>query len=319
MIDVVVQKRWKEAEDIVSFHLAAANGSPLPNFEAGAHIDLVLPNGMTRQYSLCNPGENQFYQITVLKDANSRGGSEFIHNHVQNGFQLRISEPRNLFALEKNAQRSLLIAGGIGITPLLAMSETLAHQQAEFELHYCTRSRTRTAFLEQLNASSYANRVHLYFDDEGTKFDIASLLSNPQKENQQKDTHIYVCGPSGFMDYVIQFANNAGWSNDKIHREYFSNDLETEEENKSFEIKIKSTGQVLLVESDERVIDVLENNGFYIPVSCEEGVCGTCLTPVLEGEPEHRDKFLTEEEHAANDQFTPCCSRSISSRLMLDL
>ena len=177
MIDVLVAARHDEALDICSFELAAADASPLPAFSAGAHIDVHLANGLVRQYSLCNhPAERHRYLIGVLKDPASRGGSSSLHQQLEVGTRLRISEPRNLFALEHAARRSLLFAGGIGITPLLSMAEQLAHSGADFQLHYCARSAQRAAFVQRLQASPFAERVSLHFDEQpDTALDIAPV------------------------------------------------------------------------------------------------------------------------------------------------
>ena len=196
MIDVVVVSRNNEAQDICSFELARVDGQALPAFSAGAHIDVYLPDGVVRQYSLCNhPEERHRYLIGVLNDPASRGGSRCLHEHIQKGARLQISEPRNLFPLAHEARRSLLFAGGIGITPILCMAEQLAHSGADFELHYCARSSERAAFVERLKGASFADRVHLYFDEQAdSRLDAARVLANPQP-----DVHLYVCGPSGFM------------------------------------------------------------------------------------------------------------------------
>lgn len=316
MIEVVVTSRNNEALDICSYELRGAQGSALPGFSAGAHIDVHLPNGLVRQYSLCNhPRESHRYLIGVLKDGASRGGSQSLHEQVQCGDTLQISAPRNLFALVPDATRSLLFAGGIGITPILSMAEHLASMGADFELHYCARSSERAAFLERLKMSPFADRVRVHFDEiADSRLQAATLLANPQAGH-----HLYVCGPSGFMQHVLDTATSLGWSDEHLHREYFAAaPLDTSADG-TFSIKLSSSGQVFEIAADKSVVQVLESHGIEIPVSCEQGVCGTCLTRVLEGVPDHRDLFLTEDEQAANDQFTPCCSRARSALLVLDL
>ena len=196
MIDVVVVSRNNEAQGICTYELASTDGSALPAFSAGSHIDVHLPGGLIRQYSLCNhPDEQHRYLIGVLKDPASRGGSQSLHEQINSGDCLRISEPRNLFPLAHEARRSLLFAGGIGITPILCMAERLAHNGADFELHYCARSGERAAFVERLRNSSFADRVFMHFDEQPeTAMNAAQVLANPQP-----DTHLYVCGPGGFM------------------------------------------------------------------------------------------------------------------------
>ncbi|UTW12228.1 PDR/VanB family oxidoreductase [Marinobacterium rhizophilum] len=317
MIEVLVVSKKAAADDICVFELARPNGAALPPFSAGAHIDVQLPSGIIRQYSLCNhPNESHRYEIGVLKDPASRGGSLAMHDQVSEGDRIQISEPRNHFPLVHEAKRSLLFAGGIGVTPILCMAERLAHAGADFDMHYCTRSPARTAFIERIQASSFADRVKFHFDDgdAAQKLDAASLLATPTA-----GTHLYVCGPGGFMEHVLKTAEALGWPAEQVHREYFAAAAVDHSSDGSFEIKLSSTGQVLEIPADKTVIEVLEAHDIEIPFSCESGVCGTCLTRVLEGEPDHRDYFLTEAEKAKNDQFTPCCSRAQSPRLVLDI
>ncbi len=317
MIDVIVKSLCREARDVLSFELARQDDEPLPAFSAGSHIDVHLPNGMVRQYSLCNhPEEHHRYQIAVLCDPNSRGGSEWIHANLKAGDRIRISEPRNLFPLAHEPSRALLFAGGIGITPILCMAERLAHIGADFELHYCARSREQAAFVERISLSPFANSVHLHFDDgaSGQRADIPALLAGAGE-----NSHLYVCGPTGFMDFVLDSARRSGWAEARLHREYFTAAPQATAGDTAFEVQLASTGVVVSVAADQSVVDALQAIGVEVPVSCEQGVCGTCLTRVLEGEPEHRDVFLTEAEQTANDQFTPCCSRAKSARLVLDL
>ncbi|WP_249672644.1 PDR/VanB family oxidoreductase [Pseudomonas abieticivorans] len=316
MIEVTVLARNDEALDICSLELAAVDGAPLPAFSAGAHIDVHLPGGLVRQYSLCNhPGERHRYLIGVLKDPASRGGSHAVHQQLQAGARLTISAPRNLFPLAENAQRSLLFAGGIGITPILCMAEHLARSGAQFELHYCARSAERAAFVERLQASPFADRVTLHFDEQpATALNAAQVLAGPHAQR-----HLYVCGPGGFMQHILDSARAQGWAEEQLHREYFAAAPTDTANDGSFKVKVASTGQVFDVAADRSVAQVLESHGVEIQLSCEQGICGTCLTRVLEGVPEHRDMYMTPAEQALNDQFTPCCSRSKTPLLVLDI
>lgn len=318
MFEVVVTNRHIEAEDVVTFELSHPSGALLPSFSAGAHIDVQVSNGLIRQYSLCNnPEERHRYQISVLREPVSRGGSIVMHTDVHTGSQLSISEPRNNFPLAHVTGRSLLFAGGIGITPILCMAERLARIGARFELHYCTRSLARTAFFERIKQSEFYDYVHHHFDDgmDEQKLQVDQLLSAPNA-----DTHLYVCGPGGFMEYVLAAANRAGWNEDNVHREYFTAPLHAEQpDDTSFYVKLGSSGQVIFVPTNCSIVQTLAANGIEVPVSCESGVCGTCLTRVLEGEPDHRDVFLTDAEHIKHDQMTLCCSRAKSRMLVLDL
>ncbi|NVO05007.1 MAG: oxidoreductase [Rhodoferax sp.] len=318
-LTVRVARKTPEALDICSFELVAADGSQLPAFTAGAHLDVHLPGGPMRQYSLCNaPGETHRYLIAVLRDAASRGGSQAMHDAVQTGQLLQISAPKNHFPLvtDAGATRSLLLAGGIGVTPILAMAEQLSAAQAAFDMHYCTRAVERTAFVQRIAASPFASSVHHHYDDGATvqKLDLQVLLSEPQA-----GVHLYVCGPRGFMDAVLRTARGQGWPENRLHYEFFSAEVVHTDSDASFEVQIASTGKIVTVPKDQSVTQALAAAGVEVLTSCEQGVCGTCLTRVLAGTPDHKDSYLTPEEQAANDQFLPCCSRAKSPLLVLDL
>jgi vanillate O-demethylase ferredoxin subunit len=313
---VRVARKTCEAEGICSYELVRVDGAPLASFEAGAHVDVHLPNNLVRQYSLCNaPGETHRYLIGVLRDAGSRGGSRAMHDDIDTGSILQISEPKNHFPLVA-AGRTLLLAGGIGVTPILAMAESLAARGAAFEMHYCARAPERAAFRKRIGASGFADRVHFHYDsgDAGQKLDLATLLTAPAP-----DTHLYVCGPQGFIDHVLGAAKAQGWPAAQLHVEYFGTAAVDTSGDRAFDVRLASTGRVITVPANKSVIAVLAEHGVDVPYSCEQGVCGTCLTRVLEGVPDHRDLYLTEQEQAANDQFTPCCSRAHTHVLVLDL
>ncbi|MDH4566580.1 oxidoreductase [Pseudomonas sp. BN414] len=317
MIELTVTRKQQEAEGVCSFELTRADGGPLPPFSAGAHIDVHLPNGQVRQYSLCNhPDERHRYLIAVLLDPASRGGSRSMHEQVAEGATIRIGEPRNLFPLEPSSGRTLLFAGGIGITPILCMAERLATAGTAFELHYCSRSPERTAFVERIRGSAFRSQVAFHFDDQG---EDQRLRAFELLGGYRAGDHLYVCGPGGFMNHVLDEARRAGWPEAGLHREYFSAEPVAGGEEGAFEVQLARDGRCFQVPAGISVADVLLEAGIDLPLSCEQGICGTCLTRVLEGEPEHRDMFLTAAEQAQNDQFTPCCSRSRSPRLVLDL
>ena len=316
---VRVARKAQEAADICSLELTSVDGAALPPFSAGSHVDVHLPGGVVRQYSLCNdPAETHRYLIAVLRDPASRGGSAAVHDAVQEGDELQISAPKNHFALAHEARHSLLLAGGIGVTPILCMAERLAVMGAAFDMHYAARSRERTAFVDRIQGSAFAERVQFHFDDgpEAQRLDLAALLAQPQP-----GTHLYVCGPKGFMDAVLSTARAAGWGEQQLHWEFFSAGADTAPRtgDEAFEVQLASSGRVITVAPDRTVTQALAEAGVEVLVSCEQGVCGTCLTRVLQGTPDHRDMYLTPEEQAANDQFTPCCSRAKSARLVLDL
>lgn len=317
VLPVRVSRRWTEAVDIVAFEFVACDGRPLPAFSAGSHIDVHIKTGMVRQYSLCNdPSEEHRYQIAVLKDPGSRGGSVHMHEQIHEGLELIISAPRNHFELAHGSRQNLLIAGGIGVTPILCMAERLFAIGARFDMHYCTRSPERTAFHNRLAQSQFSERVH-YHHDEGAqskRLDIRSLL-----RDRDRQEHLYVCGPKGFIDAVLTAARSQGWAEARLHYEFFGALPSHTAGDRAFQVQLASSGRLVHVDKEESVVQALARAGIDVRVSCEQGVCGTCITRVLEGVPEHRDCYFTPDEQAANDQFTPCCSRAKSPRLVLDL
>lgn len=311
---VRVAARRSEADGIVGFEFVDVHGRDLPPFEAGAHIDVYVPGGLVRQYSLCNaPGERHRYQIAVLRDAGSRGGSRSMHDAVSEGDAIRIGVPRNHFPLARHDAKPLLLAGGIGVTPILCMAEHLAATGAAFEMHYCARSRNRAAFVERIAASQWADNVRCHFDDEHGRLDLNALLAGAGA-----DRHLYACGPQGFMSAVLDTTRSIGWGSNRLHYEYFTA-TPPPGGGASFDVRLARSGSVVSIPADCTVTQALAAAGIDVPVSCEQGICGTCITRVLEGEPDHRDLFLSPEEQARNDQFLPCCSRAKSRVLVLDL
>ncbi len=313
---VRVDRRTSEAQEICSFDLVPEHGVVLPAFTAGAHIDVHVAPGLIRQYSLCNdPMERNRYRIAVLRETASRGGSAGMHERVRVGDTLKVSAPKNLFPLVP-AQRTLLLAGGIGITPILAMAQVLHASGKNFSLHYCGRSANRMAFIEQLRRSPFVAHVHVHTDDGALEqqFVASQVLAWPEV-----DKHLYVCGPGGFMANILETAQRLGWQDAQLHREYFAGVSAASGADESFTVRVASTGFTCIVPKGKSVVEVLFEHGVEVPVSCESGVCGTCLTGVLDGTPDHRDTYLTDAERANNDQFTPCCSRALSLELVLDL
>ena len=315
-LQVRVARREAEAEGIARFELVSADGAPLPAFTAGSHVDVLLGEGLTRQYSLCgHPADRSRYQLGVLLDPASRGGSRAMHALAE-GATLAISAPRNHFELAADARHHLLLAGGIGVTPLLCMAEQLAADGADFTLHDCTRSLARTAFRGRLANAAWAGRVSLHHDDgdASQSFDMKGVLATPEP-----GTHLYVCGPRGFMDAVLATARAQGWPEDRIHYEFFGATVVTTDADADFDVKLARSGRVIPVRREQTVAQALAAAGVDLPVSCEQGVCGTCLTRVIDGTPDHRDMYMTPAEQAKNDCFTPCCSRSLSPLLVIDL
>lgn len=314
LIDARVTAKTIEADGICSFTLHSVAAEVLPAFVAGAHVDVFLPT-CTRQYSLCNdPNAADGYELGVLLDPATRGGSAAMHR-LEVGDVIKISAPRCLFSLEASQQGpSLLLAGGIGITPLISMAYALAHKGQAFALHYCTRSAERTAFAERLRKAPFSEQVHFHHDDvQETRLDVDAVLAE-----QAPETHIYACGPAGFLDYVLKAAQAQGWPQERIHFERFAAPVASA--TSAFEVKLASTGQVFSVPPEVPISQVLLAEGVDVPLSCEQGVCGTCLTRVLEGTPEHYDAYLTDAERTCNDQMLICCSRAAPGTcLTLDL
>ncbi|MFY0664238.1 MAG: oxidoreductase [Natronospirillum sp.] len=314
---VQVKQKTQAAADIACFELVDPHGRELPAFTAGSHIDVQTDDEHLRQYSLSNAShERTRYQIAVLREPESRGGSTAMHDKVQEGDYLRISAPRNHFAVDHDAKRSVLFAGGIGITPILAMAEELHAKGADFELHYSASTPENAAFVDYLKAAPYADKVTFHYTktENGQRIDLASMAAKPEAA-----VHIYVCGPEAFNDAVISAYETAGWPKRQLHTEYFVGATVDTSSDGSFEVQLARSGVSFQIPADKTVADVLIDNDIDLLTSCEQGICGTCITKVLEGTPDHRDRYMTDEEHAANDQFTPCCSRSKSKVLVIDL
>ncbi|WP_286239514.1 PDR/VanB family oxidoreductase [Neptuniibacter halophilus] len=313
-IDVMIKRREDQAAGVSVFEFISVSGEALPEFEAGAHIDVHITPELIRQYSLSNaPGSRDCYRLGILNDPESRGGSRTIHETFQPGMTLQISAPRNHFPLDLNAEHSILVGGGIGITPMLTMAYTLKAAGKSFELHYCCRSRSSAAFLDELQAE-FPQQLHLHFDDQADE-----QRFNPEQvfAGYEANGHVYVCGPSGFMDWVMNSAKEQGYAAENVHFEYFNAEVDSSGE--AFEVEARQSGVTVRVEEGQSITDALAGAGIKVEVSCEQGVCGTCLCDVLEGTPDHKDHFLTDEEKEDNDQIAVCCSRSKTERLVLDI
>jgi ferredoxin-NADP reductase len=320
MADGIMQVRVKrinfEAEAINSYELVAPEGSDLPAFTAGSHIDLHLPNRMIRSYSLVNdPGERGRYVVAVNKDAASRGGSRFVYETVRPGDFLTISPPRNNFALEENAVHSVLIAGGIGITPVLSMIRRLDVLGRYWELFYAARTRSAAAFLDALEAlrPNPRAKIHLNFDQEppGRPLDLAAIV-----KQVPMDAHLYCCGPVSMLEaFEAATADRPG---KHVHVEYFKA-REKPAAAGGFEVKLARSNRSIAVQAGKSILDALLDAGVSVSYACTEGVCGTCETKVIDGLPDHRDLFLSKEEQAANKTMMICCSGSKSPALVLDL
>lgn len=314
-LELTIASREEQAEGIVVLDLVAPDGRPLPAFEAGAHVDVHIAPDLIRQYSLCgDPADHTRYRLGILRERESRGGSHAIHQRFLAGERVRIGLPRNQFHLVADAGRSILLAGGIGVTPMLSMAYELHARGREFDFHYCARSRRSAAFLSELERAGFRDRVRLHFDDEPEeqRLQLARDLPAPSGGIQ-----IYVCGPSGFMEWAISGARQLGYPESQVHREYFSAEVDTAGD--AFEVVLAKSGRTIKVPGGTTIVKALADIGVKVDVSCEQGVCGTCLCDVIEGVPDHRDSYLTGEEHEANDQMTLCCSRSKTPRLVIGL
>jgi vanillate monooxygenase ferredoxin subunit len=317
IIETLIIQRCDVADGIIRLDLAPLTGELLPRFEAGAHIDVHLGSGLIRQYSLCNdPAEDHRYRLGILLDVNGRGGSAEIHRDFTEGKTVRIGKPRNKFPLIAEAQHSVLIAGGIGITPLLAMAYELSAKGKSFELHYLTRTLRRAAFLDELRQARFAANAHVYFDDSSPseRFDTSRDIPAPEFGK-----HLYICGPNGFMTAMISAARAKGWPDTCIHLEYFSASNEIDNSTGSFLIEARRSGKTITVNKNQTAAQAMQAAGIQVPLSCESGICGSCLTAIIEGVPDHRDSYMTDAEHAANAQMTPCCSRAFTAKIVLDI
>ena len=315
------------AEAINSYELVHPDGEDLPPSEAGAHVDFFFRDGSVRQFSLCNdPAERHRYLIAVLKETNGRGGSEALHERVHPQRQVYVGNPRNNFPLHEEAKQHLLLAGGIGVTPMMGMIARLQTLGAEFTMHYCAKSPRHAAFRGEMASLVDDGRVRFHYDggDPRRGLDIESLLMVPEPE-----THLYYCGPPGFMEAVAKFSSH--WPDGTVHFEFFSAAaspksklIEQELElvaggtvEIGFQVQIASTGAVYSVPNDKSIVQVLGENGIEIEVSCQSGLCGTCVTGYLDGEVDHQDLILDKDQQ--EESFTPCCSRSKSKMLVIDL
>jgi vanillate O-demethylase ferredoxin subunit len=316
---LVVDSITQEAPGILSFRLVDPAGAPLPPYTPGAHVDITVPGGIVRQYSLCSdPADLGAYLIAVKLEAASRGGSRALHTDVQPGTVLEVGVPRNLFALEKSAPEHLLFGAGIGITPLLNMAYALARTDARWTLHYFARSAEDAAFAGLFAREPFADNVRFHYGVQPDALD-AELDGCLAAASTGAFAHVYTCGPAPFMDRVVARAA-IGRPEDAIHLEHFKADpVAAEGEDHAFELKLASSGELLAVPVGATIVEVLARAGIQIDTSCKEGICGTCIVPVLEGEPDHRDHCLSKKEKAANDQICACVSRSRSAQLVLDL
>jgi ferredoxin-NADP reductase len=311
-LEVLLARKEVIADGVVRLTLRHPDGEPMPPWEPGAHLDLVLRPDLVRQYSLCGAsGDRSVLDVAVLRERSGRGGSQFVHDELGDGDRIRIRGPRNHFALV-DAPRYLFIAGGIGITPIVPMIAAADEKGADWRLVYGGRTRSSMAFGEDLS-QKYGDRVDVWPTDEMGLLDLDDLLGEPSA-----DTAVYCCGPESLMVAVEQRC--AAWPPGSLHVERFSPKEGADAgERLEFEVELAQSGLTLTVPADKSVLEVVEDAGVPVLFSCQEGTCGTCETPVLEGIPDHRDSLLSPEEQAANETMMICVSRACSTRLVLDL
>jgi vanillate O-demethylase ferredoxin subunit len=299
-----------ESSEVWSFELVPTSSVRLPSFEAGAHIDVHLPNRLVRQYSLTNESDGERYVIAVGRDRNSRGGSRWLHEQARPGDALLVGAPRNTFRLVEDAPYSIFLAGGIGITPIQSMIRRLRVLGRAWSLHYAARTRPVAAFVREL--AHYGESCDLHFDDERRRLlDIPSLLRDAPRE-----AHFYCCGPAPMIDAFR--AAVADVPAERVHLEYFAPAAAAAPDG-SFTVELARTGTTVHVSAGQTILDALIESGLDVAWSCRSGVCGTCETRVLDGMPEHRDMILSDGERASGRTMMICCSRASSPRLLLDL
>jgi cytochrome P450/ferredoxin-NADP reductase len=312
--------RWIETEVVevgprtaraIAFELASISSPSLPEYAAGSHVDIEIEPGLVRQYSLCGSlTDGRRYRVAVQRDTASRGGSRRIHNHLAVGARFRVRAPRNLFHLNETAPSSLLFAGGIGITPILAMAYRLRALGRHFKLHYSAPSRKDAILLDEIQAFG-SDHVELHFSDEGTRLDPSTVFP------VDNGSHVYICGPARYISAVTVAAAALGWPDDRVHVERFVSDVIKTGD--AFTVVAARSGVTVEVAEDQTILGALREAGVEVASSCESGVCATCLTDVLEGVPEHRDLVQTPVERASMHRIAVCCSRSSSRRLVLDV
>lgn len=280
--------------------------------EPGAHIDVHLPNGLIWQYSLTNgPSDTSDYQIAVKKEVTGRGGSQAMHG-LNVGDMLSVAAARNNFCLEPG--RAIFLAGGIGITPLLSMARNLVAQGESFHFHLFARSQEFAPFKDEIDLMN-VGIMHLGLVPPALNETLETILANPDT-----DTHLYMCGPAAFMDVVTETSKSLGWADSQVHLEHFALDPDNvDTQGDTFEVVLAKSGLTLEVSKDQTILEALEDVGIEIETSCESGICGTCVTPVLEGVVDHRDMYLTDLEKADGKIICVCVSKAQSRRLVLDI
>jgi len=313
MFSVRVTAVEQATPQIKRFTLARTDGQPMPAFTGGSHVIVKMAGGLSNAYSLMSdPRDLDHYQIGVRLEEQSKGGSAFMHQQVEVGSELTISTPNNLFELDPTAGRHVLIAGGIGITPFLSQLHELEGGTVPYELHYVFRSPEHGAFRSELAGSPHAANVRFYVDSEERRLDLSVLLGSLAAND-----HVYVCGPKPLIDAVIEGAKKAGIADARVHFEQFA---AAPASGGAFNLVLGRSGRELRVEEGMTIIQAIENvKAAQVDCLCREGVCGTCETRILEGEVEHFDQYLSDEEKASQQTLMLCVSRARGERLVIDL
>lgn len=318
MIHAFVHTLRHEADGVLGIELRPLDGQLLPPFSAGAHVDIHLPGGLQRSYSLVNdPAERHRYVLAVLREPSSRGGSRAVHDQLRIGMPLNLSEPRNNFLLNEDASHTVLVSGGIGITPLLCMARRLRTLGRSFEVIFCARSRRVAAFIDEVAALGVP--VHWHFDEEtGAPPDLRALLSARPGDGAQS-THYYACGPALMLDSFVAVCSDLGYVHAHIERFTAAEPVEHIGSDRGFRVELRRSGHSFEVAPGQSILNILLDAGVQTSFSCQDGFCGSCETRVLEGEPEHRDSVLSEAERAAGKTMMICVSGCRSGKLVLDL
>jgi vanillate monooxygenase ferredoxin subunit len=313
-IPVKVASIMESALDIKVFEFETTDGSAFPDFEPGAHVDLHLTSSLIRQYSSCGQPDNKRLRLAIKLEAESRGGSRHAHREIRVGDILAVSEPRNNFGIAWSASHHILVAGGIGITPMISMAYRMMENGVSFELHYFCRSAAHAVFADEIGAA-FGRHARIYYEDaQAVNKTIERVLATTRP-----GAHVYVCGPAGMIDRVAEIARRL-MPPDTLHHELFAARGEPNNEvDRSFDVVLRRSGKKLTVPPGRSIAQVLREHGIDVAVSCEQGVCGTCLTGVIDGVPDHRDEVLSDTARASCSTIALCVSRALSAELILDL
>ncbi len=305
VFQVEISKVNHMTDDVTKYEFSRTDGKDLPKFDAGAHIDVVVAPEYLRQYSLSgNPADVSHYQIAVLREDNGRGGSKLLSRIFNEGRKVFISPPRNHFPLDEMAEKSYLMGGGIGITPMIAMAHRLHTLGKNFELHYSAKSRSVSGFLDDFTHVPWADKIHLHFSDEGSRVKLDTIFSKVDLAH-----HVYVCGPDRFMNAVLEAGEKAGYSQENLHREYFSVPETPDYINHEFTLKLAKSGMEVIVPADKTATEALSDAGIHVDVKCSDGLCGVCSCGLLDGEVDHRDFVLSKK--ARKEKIILCSSRAL--------